>query len=183
MTCSICGVATVRCSRSDCDERCVLTTTLGKRSVDTLKPCSVCLISSTSFTTHRSYHFSLSNYIRDAFADKSQCLTFVFPFRGHFECVSYSTLTLLLIRTCPRAVNKLVAICNLNTGESHGGAWALVIMCNMGRRKVRQREVGQREMGRREVRTGDGATRGGATRGGATRGGATRGDARWGNAR
>ena len=89
-TCSTCGVATVRCSRSDCDERCVLTTTLGKRSVDTLKPCSVCLISSTSFTTHRSYHFSLSSYIRDAFADESRCLKFLFPFRGHFECVDHS---------------------------------------------------------------------------------------------
>ena len=90
-TCSSCGVATVRCLRSDCDERCVLTTSLGKRSVDTLKPCFACIMSSTSFTTHRSYHFSLSKYIRDAFADESQCLKFLFPFRGHFEYVSNPT--------------------------------------------------------------------------------------------
>ena len=85
VTCQACGVSTVKCSRSLCGERCVLVTRLGKRCVDTLKPCAVCLISSTSHSTHRSYHWRLANYLRDAFADESQCLKMLFPFRDHFH--------------------------------------------------------------------------------------------------
>ena len=68
--CATCGVTTVQCSRKSCHERCVVLTRLGKKSLDTLESCSVCLMSSTSFSTHSSYHWSLKCYIRDKFADR-----------------------------------------------------------------------------------------------------------------
>jgi len=63
LTCATCGVLTVQCSRLSCRERCVVITRLGKKSLDTLQPCSVCLMSSTSFSTHSAYHWSLKRYI------------------------------------------------------------------------------------------------------------------------
>ena len=88
VTCRACGIATVQCSRLVCAERCVLVTLLGKKCVDTIKPCSVCLISSTSFSTHRSFHWSLANYIRDSFADETQCVKFIDPFRDYVHYVT-----------------------------------------------------------------------------------------------
>jgi hypothetical protein len=88
VTCETCGIATVKCPRPLCRERCILVERLGKRSVETIKPCSVCMISSTSFYTHRTYHWSLEKYIRDAFADPHHSVKFLFPFRNHFDHVS-----------------------------------------------------------------------------------------------
>jgi len=88
LTCATCDVSTVQCSRLSCRERCVVITRLGKKSLDTLEPCSVCLMSSTSLSTHSSYHWSLKRYIRDAFADRFQCLKFLSPFCNLFETAS-----------------------------------------------------------------------------------------------
>ena len=55
--CPACDVASVNCTRYQCQERCIVTSKLGKRSIATLKACPVCLISSLSFPMHRTVSF------------------------------------------------------------------------------------------------------------------------------
>ena len=89
ITCPSCSVASVNCSRYQCQERCVVTSKLGKRSIATLSACSVCLVSSLSFPMHRTYHFSLKPYVQRAFADRKLAYACLAPFRGTFDlCAS-----------------------------------------------------------------------------------------------
>jgi hypothetical protein len=83
--CPACNVASVNCTRFQCQERCVVTSKLGKRSIATLRPCSVCLVSSVSYPLHRTFHFSIKPYIERAFADRKLAYAFLAPFRGTFQ--------------------------------------------------------------------------------------------------
>ena len=83
--CPACGVASLNCTRYQCQERCVVTSKLGKRSIATLSPCSVCLISSLSYPMHRTFHFSLKPYLEHAFADRKFAYDCLAPFRGTFD--------------------------------------------------------------------------------------------------
>jgi len=83
--CTACGVASLNCTRYQCQVRCVVTSKLGKRSIATLSPCSVCLISSLSFPMHRTFHFSLKTYLERAFADRKFAYDCLAPFRGTFD--------------------------------------------------------------------------------------------------
>jgi hypothetical protein len=83
--CPACDVASVNCTRYQCQERCIVTSKLGKRSIATLKACSVCLISSLSFPMHRTFHFSLKTFIERSFADRKFAYACLSPFLGHFN--------------------------------------------------------------------------------------------------
>jgi len=86
--CPHCNVASMKCSRYQCQERCVVTSKLGKRSIATLKSCAVCLASSLSFPMHRTFHFSLKPYLQRAFADRKMAHACLAPFHGFFTCSS-----------------------------------------------------------------------------------------------
>ena len=83
--CPACEVASVNCTRYQCQERCVVTSKLGKRSIATLKACRVCLVSSLSFPTHRTFHYSLKTYIQRSFADRNFAYACLSPFVGTFQ--------------------------------------------------------------------------------------------------
>eukprot|EP00300_Choanocystis_sp_HF-7_P014016 c18539_g1_i1.p1 GENE.c18539_g1_i1~~c18539_g1_i1.p1 ORF type:complete len:559 (+),score=34.68 c18539_g1_i1:362-2038(+) len=78
--CSCCQVSRARCKH--CDALCVLTESLGKRCITSLPSCSVCLTSSGSPVVHRTFGFSVSRYVRQAFSDESACKAFLSPFDG-----------------------------------------------------------------------------------------------------
>ena len=82
--CPQCDVASLKCSRYQCQERCVVTSKLGKRSIATLKACAVCLASSLSFPMHRTFHFSIKPYLQRAFADRKMAYDCLAPFHGFF---------------------------------------------------------------------------------------------------
>ena len=83
--CHACDVASVVCTRFQCQERCIVTSKLGKRSISTLKSCAVCLVSSISYPMHRTFHFSLKPYLTRAFADRKFAYSCLAPFRGSYS--------------------------------------------------------------------------------------------------
>ena len=68
-----------------CKERCVVVSRLGRRTLNSLTHCSVCLIGQDSVGTHRTFMFPLSSYVKSAFMDARLSQKFMAPFSGFCE--------------------------------------------------------------------------------------------------
>ena len=81
-TCASCNVTVIQCRRPKCKERCVVISRLGRRTLNSLTHCSVCLIGQDSVATHRTFRFPLYSYIKAAFMDGHLAPKFMAPFKG-----------------------------------------------------------------------------------------------------
>ena len=80
--CSNCHVTRLRCSRPRCLESCILTSSLGNRTVASLTPCPVCLTDAETSVIHRTFRFPLANYVKAAFANRELTYQFMAPFKN-----------------------------------------------------------------------------------------------------
>ena len=83
--CSHCNVSTIHCGMLNCTYPCVVTESLGQRSMNTLESCHMCLVDSDSKHTVRAYGFHLATFVHRMFADRRAALSLLAPFKNHFS--------------------------------------------------------------------------------------------------
>ena len=90
VTCTKCDVSTVRCPRPLCYSRCVLTSQLRGRSMNSLVYCTSCGIGSDSTVARRTFRFPLSRYVQKAFSNHQFAFDAMAPFHGFCELMRHS---------------------------------------------------------------------------------------------
>ena len=82
MECQKCHVTTVRCPRSKCYTKCVITASLRGRVMNSLTPCFHCEIGPDSTVARRTFRFTLASYLRHAYSDPNFAHKTMAPFHG-----------------------------------------------------------------------------------------------------
>ena len=85
--CSHCNVSTMRCPRSMCNAKCVLTASLHAGSMSSLTYCYFCEVGCESQVARRTFRFPLANYLKTAFANIHFVHSAMTPFKGFCELI------------------------------------------------------------------------------------------------
>ena len=82
--CSHCKISRIHCGLSTCKYPCVISESLGQRTMNSIDPCHMCLADSDCKPTIRAYGYRLAPFVHRVFSDARASLRLLTPFTDLF---------------------------------------------------------------------------------------------------
>ena len=83
--CSHCKVSRIHCGLPNCSYACVITESLGQRTMNSLESCHLCLVDSECMCTVRAYGYRVAPFVHRVFGDARASLKLLAPFTDFFS--------------------------------------------------------------------------------------------------